>query len=86
VFHRSSCRPVKIRVEAESPRSAVRIASPLPAGTSLMISRFISIRQPASPPRPRLRVIRLSAASQPDWRIVGEQDAEFAQEGEGLSL
>ena len=81
VFHRSLCRPVKIRVEAESPRSADRIASLLPAGSLLSTTwRVLPSR------RPRLRVIRTEPPPEPDWRIVGDHRPEPATECEAPGL
>jgi hypothetical protein len=81
VFRRSFRRPVVIRVETEPPRSADRIEPLLPAGTLLL-----SLPRPTAPRRPQVRVIRLEAPSQPDWRIVGDHDPEVAGEWEGVEI
>jgi hypothetical protein len=71
VFHRSFRRPVKIRVEAELPHSADRIAPDLPVGVL-----FLANRRPGPPPRPQFQVIRLELPP-PDWRIVGDYDLKL---------
>jgi hypothetical protein len=80
VYHRSFRRPVKIRVEAESPRSADRITSLSPAGTLLLINQ-----RPQRPVRPQLRIVR-AAPPEPDWRTVCEQDGGAATATEGGQL
>jgi hypothetical protein len=74
-YQRSFRRPVKIRIEAESPRSADRITSLFPAGVLLLANP-----RPARPQRPQLRVVQV--APEPDWRIVGDQDASTSPAGE----
>ena len=81
VFHRSFRRPVKIRVETEPPRSADRIAPLSPAGTLLLTTRRL-----APPARPRLRLIRLEPAPQPDWRIVGDHELMLLEAERGAGL
>jgi hypothetical protein len=70
-YHRSFRRPVKIRVEVEPPRSTDRVTSLFPAGALLLLTP-----RPPRTARPALRVIRHNVAPEPDWRIVGDQDAE----------
>ena len=81
VFQRSFRRPVKIRVEAEPPRSADRIVSLLPAGTFLMATE-----PPAPVGRPALRIIRIEPVPEPDWRIVGDHELVLQEENEGACL
>jgi hypothetical protein len=66
VFRRSFCRPVKIRVEAELPRSADRIASFFPAGTLLLTAPR---RLP--PDRRGIRIIHIESSPQPEWQACG---------------
>ena len=67
-YTRSFRRPVKIRIEAESPRSADRITSLFPAGVLLLANP-----RPPRPERAPLRIVQVMP--EPDWRIVGDQDA-----------
>ncbi len=76
-FHRSFRRPVKIRIEPEPLRSADRIASPFPAGPL-----FLTPPLPSAPRECLIRLIRLELAPQPDWRIMGDSDPEFADQNE----
>ena len=81
VFQRSFRRPVKIRVEPEPPRSADRIAPLSPAGTLLLTTR-----RSVPVPGPALRIIRIEAVLQPDWRIVGDHELMLQVESEATRV
>jgi hypothetical protein len=78
-YHRSFRRSVKIRNEAEPPRLADWI-TPFPTGLSLSIA---SRSQPSRQTPPR--VLRVPPP-EPDWRIVGEQDAETGRAADGAAV
>jgi hypothetical protein len=81
LFHRSFRQPVKIQVETGPLRSADRIASLFPAGTSLLAAQ-----RPLSVRRLLLQIIRIESPTQPDWRIVGDHDLPLVKQSKASCL